>query len=338
MRKLFHYLLLLCVISIAPFCQALTPLTVHFLDVGQADCILIQSPAGRNMLIDAGNKSDAQTIIRYLKGQGVRRLEVVVGTHPHADHIGSMDQIINNFVIGRVYLPKVSVNTRTFADLLTAIKHKGLKVTTARAGVDIPLDPALKLRILGPNSATYPNLNDYSAVIKLTYNRVSFLFTGDAEKNAEMELIRAGADLQADVLKVGHHGSSSSTSPAFLKKVAPRYAVLSYGLENTYGHPAPAILKRLADHKITVYHTAKHGSIVIRTDGGTITVPKVNSSPAVNIDNDDRRSTVYITKTGGRYHREGCSHLSRSKIPLPLAQALKKGYIPCNVCKPPAGS
>lgn len=334
MRKIFQALLLLCIVTVSTFCHALTPLTVHFLDVGQADCILIQSPAGQNMLIDAGNKTDAGTIMTYLKRQGVKRLEVVVGTHPHADHIGSMDQIIAGFAIGRVYLPKVSTNTRTFADLLTAVKNKGLKVSTARAGMEIPLDPALKLSVLGPNSDAYSDLNDYSAVIKLTYNRVSFLFTGDAEKNSEAEMIQAGADLKADVLKVGHHGSSSSTTLPFLIKVAPRYAVISYGADNTYGHPSPAILDRLAGRQITVYHTARDGTIVMTSDGQTITAPKLHvSAPANPVTHSE--IVVYVTKTGEKYHREGCKHLARSSLPMPLEQARKKGYTPCSLCNPP---
>lgn len=254
-----------------------SPLTVHFIDVGQADCILIQSPGGRNMLIDAGNNEDGPLITTYLNTLHIKKLDVIVGTHPHEDHIGSMDTVIAAYKVGKIYLPKVSNNTKSFRDVLTVIKAKGLKVTTAKAGITINLDPALKITMLAPNSTHYDEFNNYSAVIKLTYNRTSFLFSGDAETDSEMEMLAQGYALKADVLKVGHHGSNSSTSPPFLKAVSPKYAVISVGTGNTYGHPHQTTLKRL-EAVSRVYLTDRDGSIIMTSNGRRINIRKLKSS------------------------------------------------------------
>lgn len=248
------------------------PLTVHFIDVGQADCILIQSPNGQNMLIDAGNNTDAQLILDYLRDQKTTRLDVVIGTHPHEDHIGALDTVITNLDIDRVYLPKASSNTKTFRDLLQAIKDKGLTVKTAKAGVTISLDPLLQISMLAPNSEKYQETNDYSAVIKLNYNNISFLFTGDAEAHSETEILQQNpAALKANILKVGHHGSRSSTSLPFLKAVAPEYAIISAGTNNSYGHPHQETLARL-EEVCTVYRTDRHGTVVMKSDGLTLNI------------------------------------------------------------------
>jgi competence protein ComEC len=242
-------------------------LKVHFIDVGQADCILIQAPQGQNMLVDAGNRDDAPRITAYLTAQGVQRLRVVIGTHPHEDHIGGMAAIVKQFGVGKVYLPKVAANTRTYADLLATIKAKGLKVTTARAGATIKLQRAVRAQLLAPNKAKYEKLNNYSAVLKLTYGRHSFLLTGDAEAVSETEMLQRGYDLKADVLKVGHHGGAGSTSRDFLAAVAPQYAVISVGRNNVYKHPSRRTLNRLKKMKIQVYRTDLAGTILFTSDG-----------------------------------------------------------------------
>lgn len=182
-------------------------LKVHYIDVGQADSILIQTPGGKNMLVDAGNNEDANTIVSYLQSQGVQRLNVVIGTHPHEDHIGSLDTIITTFDIGQVVMPKVQANTRTYKDVITAIANKGLKITEAKAGLLLDLGPGVRAQLLAPNETNYKDLNNYSAVLKLTYGKNVFLFTGDAQDISENEILNAGDDLKADVLKVGHHGT-----------------------------------------------------------------------------------------------------------------------------------
>jgi competence protein ComEC len=260
---LFGLLVILNVVQAAPA----QLLRVHFIDVGQADCILVQAPQGQNMLIDAGNRDDAPFIAAYLTAQGVQRLQVIIGTHPHEDHIGGMSAIVKQFGVGKVYLPKVATNTRTFADLLAAIKAKGLKVNTARAGTTIKFQRTVKAQLLAPNKAKYEELNNYSAVLKLTYGRHSFLLTGDAEALSEAEMLQQGYDLRADVLKVGHHGSASSTTKDFLAAVAPRYAVISVGKKNVYKHPDRQTLKRLKKMRVQVFRTDLAGTILFTSDG-----------------------------------------------------------------------
>lgn len=243
-------------------------LKVHFIDVGQADSILIQQ--GNNaMLIDAGNNGDSETVKNYISKQGIKKLDYVIGTHPHEDHIGGLDYVINNFEIGKIYMPKATSNTKTFEDVVTTIKNKGMQITTPVPGDSFKLGEA-DCKILAPNSASYKDLNNYSIVIQVTYKNNSFMFTGDAEAISETEILNKGFDVKADVLKIGHHGSSSSTSDEFLKKVSPKYAVISAGKDNDYGHPHKETMKRLKDSGITVYRTDESGTIICTSDGNNI--------------------------------------------------------------------
>jgi competence protein ComEC len=247
-------------------------MAVFFVDVGQADCIFIHTPNNLNMLIDAGNREDYPQINRFLQTQNVTRLDVVVATHPHEDHIGSMEEIIRNFQIGKLYMPKVSTTTRTFEGLLQAIRIKGLKVNVAKAGVKIDLGPGFTSEFIAPNNDYYDDLNNYSGVIKLSYHKVALLLTGDAERISEREMLDKGYDLKADVLKVGHHGSSSSSSAAFLKRVAPSIAIISVGVDNPYHHPGLSTLKRLARSGARIYRTDRDGTIRLLTDGNKIEI------------------------------------------------------------------
>lgn len=253
-----------------PVHAALQPLTVYFFDVGQADCILIRTPNFRNILIDAGSNESTERVLSYLTTQKINRLDLVIATHPHEDHIGGMDVVIKRFNIGQVCMPKAATDTRTFESVLLAIKAKGLKITTARAGLSFDLDPALKMGLVAPNRESYENLNDYSAVLRLVYGRTAFLFAGDTGFVSEREMLRAGYDLRADVLKVGHHGSNTSTSAAFLRAVGPRYAVISVGAGNDYGHPGKSTLRRLLKSGAEVLRTDREGTIVVTSDGNTI--------------------------------------------------------------------
>jgi len=242
-------------------------LKVHFLDVGQGDSILVQFPGGRNMLVDAGKNGSAPVIISYLKKNDVKKIDYLVGTHPHEDHIGSLDAVIRNFEIGEVFMPGVTTNTQTFRDVVTAAKNKGLQITAAKAGANILEEGNLSVKILAPVGTEYENLNNYSAVIKVKYGDVSFLLTGDAEELSEKEILAGKADVKAQVLKVGHHGSNSSTSQEFLKAVGPRYAVISVGAGNDYHHPHEATLDRLMKAQITVIRTDEKGNVIFETDG-----------------------------------------------------------------------
>ena len=335
-------------------------LKVSYIDVGQADSILLQTPGGKNVLIDAGNNGDATTIVAYLKAQNISRLDYVIATHSHEDHIGSMDTVIKTFDIGQIVMPKESSNTQTFRDVMTAIANKGLKPTEAKAGVKLDFGTEIYAELLAPNSSGYEDTNDYSAVLRLVYGKNSFLLTGDAETQSESEMLRLGSQLKVDVLKVGHHGSSSSSTAAFLKLVAPKYAIISVGKGNSYGHPTSAALERLGSIGATIYRTDESGTIVCESDGETITFktlgssvqPRAPSSASAAVSapsssdivvapvpapsqGSNQGVTVYGTKTGAKYHSDGCCYLAKSKISMTLSAAKAKGLTACSVCGPP---
>jgi len=248
-------------------------LKVHFINVGQGDAILVQTSTGQNMLIDAGENDQGDVVVNYLIANGVKNLDIVVGTHPHSDHVGGLDTVITRFPINNVYMPKVTQNTKTFLDVLTAVKNKGLQISTAKAGVVLPLD-GVNCQFIAPLRDSYEDLNNYSTVIKLEYGSQSFLFTGDAGTESETQLRGSGVNLKSTVLKVGHHGSSTSTGAKFLSAIAPQYAVIMVGGDNTYGHPHTQTLTRLNKAAVTIYRTNLSGTIVFSTDGNDIQVSK----------------------------------------------------------------
>lgn len=242
-------------------------LTVHYIDVGQADSILVQVN-GKNMLIDAGNKADGSKVASYLQKQGVKKLDYVIATHPHEDHIGGMSDVIKKFPIEDFYAPKKTTTTKTFENMISALKGKKIKV--ASAGVQLNLGDNVTCEMLAPNSESYEEINNYSAVIKLTYGKSKFLFMGDAEKLSEDEILANNYDISADVLKVGHHGSSSSSSPNFLDKVSPKIVIISSGKNNDYGHPHKETLSEFKKRNYTIYRTDIDGTIVLTSDGEKI--------------------------------------------------------------------
>lgn len=250
---------------------------MHFIDVGQGDSILIQFPDDQTMLVDAGPNEAGSAVVSYLQKEGIRRIDYLVGTHPHADHIGGMDEVVRAFEIGKVYMPRVTSNTASFESLLRALKAKGLRITPARAGVTVIEQEGLRVEFLAPSGSRYEDLNDWSAVLKVSYGSMSFLLTGDAEAGSEREMLSAGTDLKADVLKVGHHGSSSSTTTAFLRAVSPDYAVICVGAGNDYGHPHRETLDKLAAAGVRVYRTDRDGTVVFVSDGKTLSVRTLRS-------------------------------------------------------------
>jgi competence protein ComEC len=321
-------------------------LMVHFLDVGQADSILITSQ-GAAMLVDAGNNEDEEFVLGYLKEQGITRLDYVIGTHPHEDHIGSLDAVIRNFEIGKVILPEKVHTSKTFQDVLSAIEEKELQITKPVVADKYSLGDA-NFTIIGPAKDYGNDLNNWSVGIKLTDGDNDFIMCGDAEIEAEYDMTETGIDLQAEVLKVCHHGSRTSTSEAFLKAVNPKYAVISVGKDNTYGHPNNEILDRLENRSIEVYRTDESGTITIVSDGKTLTWNTESSIQAQEEEDEsaelqekntafpsNEQVMVYGTNAGKKYHRKGCSYLNKSNIEMTLKEVRSKGLEPCLKCKPP---
>ena len=244
--------------------------TVHFIDVGQGDATLIQTGEG-NVLIDGGDRRTASALVQYLKDSGVNRLDRVVATHPHADHIAGLANVIDTFEVDTIIMPKVAHTTLTFERLLDAIEKNGVTLQEPVAGDSFTLGDTV-FTIVAPNSTGYRNLNNYSVSLRVLHGSVAFLFTGDAEAESENEMLEKRRNISAQVFHVGHHGSKTSNTQAFLDAVSPEIAVISCGTGNTFGHPSEEILERLEEAGVTVYRTDLLGTIVMSSDGSSLTV------------------------------------------------------------------
>lgn len=235
-------------------------LQIYFLDVGQADSIFITNN-GENMLIDAGNNEDGKLVVDFLKSMNITKIDYLIGTHPHEDHIGGLDDVINEMDIGKIFMPKKSSTTKTFKDVLTAISNKNLKVKAPKVGDKFNVGNAVCEVMSIENDAD--NANEASIVIEMTYGSQKFLFTGDME--TKNEKARDWNDI--DVLKVAHHGSRTSSSKLFLSQTLPEVAVISLGKDNDYGHPHEEVVKRLENVEATIYRTDESGTILLVSDG-----------------------------------------------------------------------
>lgn len=244
-------------------------LKIHYIDVGQGDSELIQVN-GKNLLIDAGPNESRTKLMTYLKKQNIKKFDYVIATHPDEDHIGGMGDVIKKYPIDKFYTPKKIVNTKTFEYMIQQLKNKNMKIDTPEPGVQLDLGKNTTAQMFAPNSSSYPDTNNYSVVLKITYGNTKFLFTGDAEKTSESEMLDKNYDLSSDVLKVGHHGSSSSTSNKFLDKVNPKIAIISCGKNNKYGHPHKKTITKLKKKNIQIYRTDVDGTIILTSDGSKI--------------------------------------------------------------------
>lgn len=247
-------------------------LLVYFIDVGQADSILIRN-GDYTMLIDAGNNTDGIKLVNYINSLGIDKFDYVVATHAHEDHIGGMDDIINNFKIDKFYMPDVIATTKTFEDMLDALSSNNLKYNTPIIDEQLKLGNAILNMLYVGNSSK--DLNDSSIVLRLTFGNNTFLFMADATSEIERQLL--DKNISSDVLKVGHHGSKYSTSKAFLDKVNPKYAVISVGLNNLYDHPNKVTLDKLEKRNVKLYRTDENGTIIFNSDGNKINVNMVET-------------------------------------------------------------
>lgn len=242
-------------------------LDITYLDVGQADSILIQNK-GHNMLIDAGNNEDGPLLVQYFKEQNINKFDYLITTHPHEDHIGGMDDIINNFDIEKIYMPDVTTTTKTFLDVLEAIEKKNMTYDVPNINQNFTLGNTLFQVIYTGNDKK--NLNNSSIILKATFKNTSYLFTGDATSEVEKKILNK--NIQATVLKVGHHGSKYSTTTDFLNKVNPKYAIISVGKNNSYNHPNQVTINKLEKKNIEIHRTDQEGSIFLKSDGKTINI------------------------------------------------------------------
>ena len=248
--------------------SALCNLSIHYIDVGQGDSILVWCD-GSAMVIDGGPNSSRGRTVDYLRSLGISRLNYVVSTHPDEDHIAGLTDVVKNFPVDKLLMTNATANTQTFANFIQAVKTKGIKATTAVPGGTYPLGGA-SFTVLAPN-AGYSDTNDMSVVLRLTYKNRSFLFTGDAAAASEADMLKKGYDLRADVLKVGHHGSKTATSDAFLRAVNPKLAVISVGKGNNYGLPDPSTLDKLKAAGVQILRTDESGTVIVESDGDRIT-------------------------------------------------------------------
>ena len=316
---------------------------VHYLDVGQGDCSLVLCD-GHAMLIDGGESSESSKVYAYLKQHCVSHLDYMVATHAHSDHIGGLSGALNYATVDTAFCPVKEYDSKTFSSMVKYLSNQGLGITVPSAGDRFMLGSAT-VQVLGPQK-NYEDPNDTSIVLKVTYGETSFLFTGDAERTAEADIIAAGYDLRSTVLKVGHHGSDTSTSYPFLREIMPEYAVIQVGKDNSYGHPTEDTLSRLRDADVKVYRNDLQGDIICSSDGKDISFTtkkneSVHTNPTV-VTTPDSVETVdageYIgNKNSKKFHLPTCKNLpaEKNRIYFDSRQAaIDAGQTPCGNCKP----
>ena len=338
-------------------------LTVTFLDVGQGDAAVLQC-GGQTMMIDGGKAKASSYIYSWLKKNQISYLDVMVATHTDADHIGGLSGALNYAKVGTAYCPVTSGTTKTFQSFVRYLKNQGKSITVPKAGDEFSLGGA-QVRILGPTDPQAEG-NNSSIVLKVTFGDTSFLFTGDAEREEEQELLESGYDLESTVLKVGHHGSDTSTSYLFLRTVNPQYAVISVGADNTYGHPTEAVLSRLRDADVKTYRTDLQGTITAVSDGKKVTFQTERNADINTLGNagpgqkdetgqknkavsnadkaaasDSSAEKTYVLNTNThKFHDPDCSSVSQMKeknkriVTESRDQIIADGYDPCGRCHP----
>lgn len=344
--------------SISGSDAAFSELQVHFIDVGQGDSTLILC-GNEAMLIDAGDNDKGTTLQLYLQKQGVEALTYVIGTHPDSDHIGGLDVILTKFDCATVILSETASDTAAYRDVIDTLAYRNYQNTPPLTGDSYRLGDA-EFTIIAPNGE-YDNDNNSSVGIRLVHGNNSFLFTGDAEAEAEADILQNGIDIRADVLHTSHHGSATSGSRDFISRVAPTYAVISCGRDNPYGHPHEQTLDTLQEFDIQVFRTDEQGSIVAVSDGNSITwnvepsqtwkagtKPESDTAPTAGtpvpfpetVIPENSAVTYVLNHNTHRFHEPGCSSVkdikesNREDTTLSREEIMAAGYAPCKICNP----
>ncbi|NLP41636.1 MAG: MBL fold metallo-hydrolase [Veillonellaceae bacterium] len=252
------------------------PLKIQVIDVGQGDAILIRTKQ-EVILVDSGDTSTRGKLVKYIQSQGIKTIDKVIITHPHADHLGGMPGVLNNFTVKQIYDSGLTTTTSLYRQYLTTVEKKDIPFTVVVPGNQIDIGDGIKLKVLAPEKPFITNseLNNNSIVVKLVYGSFSMLLTGDAERESEKRLLKAyGDELKSTILKAPHHGSSTSSISSFLKRVAPEAIIISVGQNNDYHHPHPSVMKRYNDLKTKLYRTDTDGTVTITSDGQTYNIVK----------------------------------------------------------------
>ena len=313
-------------------------LTVYFINVGQADSALIVCD-GHAMLIDGGNRGDSSLIYSFLDSRKITHLDYVVATHSDEDHVGGLSGALRAATVGVALCPVTESGSELFNNFVNSLSEQDVQITVPNHGDTFSLGSS-EVLIVGP-VGQYSDSNNTSIVLKLTYGQTSFLFTGDAERKSEQDILEAGYDISATVLKVGHHGSDTSTTYPFLREIMPQYAVISCETGNSYGHPHEDTMSRLRDADVIVYRTDLQGTITCVSDGTTVSfITERNagavtnpSQPSVSVEEDHYIGNVKSLK----FHRPSCSGLPSEKNQVILESresAISGGFDPCGICKP----
>lgn len=310
---------------------------VHFIDVGQADSALVICD-GHYMLIDGGNAEDSDLVYAYLERQGAKHLDYMVASHAHEDHIGGLSGALNYASVDTAFCPVTEYGSKVFENMVKYLKEQGKALTVPEPGDKFALGSA-QVEILGPVKE-YDDTNDTSIVLRVDYGKTSFLFTGDMETGAERDLIDSGAELQATVLKAGHHGSDTSSSYQFLREVMPQSVVISVGEGNSYGHPSEEALSRFRDAGAEVYRTDMQGHIIASSDGNTVTFRTEKAADTATNPTGNFALQTYIGNAGTRkFHLPDCASARNIQEEKRVEfysrlQAVLEGYEPCGRCKP----